>query len=106
MAGRFEDEEGGVAIRPKSDRKLARPSMWKVILHNDDYTTREFVVAILKSVFHRSEEEAVATMLHVHERGLGVAGIYTHDIAETKVERVRSLAKENEFPLLCTMEPE
>lgn len=80
--------------------------MWKVILHNDDYTTREFVVHVLRGVFHRSEAEAVSIMLHVHQSGLGIAGIYPHDVAETKVERVRSLAKENEFPLLCTMEPE
>lgn len=104
-ASRFADD-AGVAIRPKSDRKLARPPMWKVILHNDDYTTREFVVLVLKGVFHRSEEEAVAIMLHVHNTGLGLAGVYPFDIAETKVERVRTLAREHEFPLLCTMEPE
>lgn len=106
MPGRFEDDDLGVVIKPKSEQKLARPPMWKVVLHNDDYTTQEFVVAILRGIFHRSEEEAVTIMLHVHRNGIGIAGIYPYDVAETKVERVRALAREREFPLLCTMEPE
>ncbi|AKU92389.1 ATP-dependent Clp protease adapter ClpS [Vulgatibacter incomptus] len=106
MAGRFEDEEQGVVTRPKNERKLARPPMWKVLIHNDDYTTREFVVWVLEGVFRHSEADATQIMLHVHNRGMGVAGVYPHDVAETKVEKVRALAKENEFPLLCTMEPE
>lgn len=106
MPRRFEDDDLGVVIKPKSEQKLARPPMWKVVLHNDDYTTQEFVVAILRGIFHRSEEEAVTIMLHVHRNGIGIAGIYPYDVAETKVERVRALAREREFPLLCTMEPE
>lgn len=106
MAGQFEDFDQGVAVQPKSDRKLARPRLWKVLLHNDDYTTRDFVVEILQSVFRKSESEAVTIMLHVHRKGVGVAGVYPYDVAETKVATVRALARKREFPLLCTMEPE
>lgn len=106
MPGRFDDNEQGVAIQPKADRKLATPRMWKVLLHNDDYTTRDFVVEILQHVFRKSEAEAVTIMLNVHRKGVGVAGVYPYDVAETKVEAVRTLARQREFPLLCTMEPE
>lgn len=106
MPRQFPDEDVGVITRPKAEKKLAKPPMWKVLLHNDDYTTREFVVWILQGVFLRSESEAVAIMLHVHNNGVGVAGVYTHDVAETKVEKVKALAKEHQYPLLCTMEPE
>lgn len=107
MPGRFEDDEQGlVQIRPEADRKLAKPRLWKVLLHNDDYTTRDFVVEILQQVFRKSEAEAVTIMLHVHQKGVGVAGVYPYDVAETKVETVRALARKREFPLLCTMEPE
>jgi len=80
--------------------------MWKVILHNDDYTTQDFVVGILRNVFRKAEAEAVRIMLDVHQRGKGVAGIYTHEIAETKVAQVKVLAEREEFPLLCTLEVE
>jgi len=80
--------------------------MWRVLLHNDDYTTQEFVVWVLETVFHKPRAEALAVMLSVHRSGLGVAGIYTHDVAETKVKKARQLAEEHEFPLLVTMEPE
>lgn len=106
MPRRFEDEDVGVITRTKTEKKLAKPPMWKVLLHNDDYTTREFVVWILQGVFHKSESDAVAIMLHVHTSGVGVAGVFTHDVAETKVEKVKALAKEHQYPLLCTMEPE
>lgn len=106
MTGHFEREELGVATRPKSETKLAKPRLWKVLLHNDDYTTRDFVVEILQRIFHKSETEAVTIMLHVHQKGVGVAGVYPYDVAETKVEAVRRLARQREFPLLCTMEPE
>jgi len=106
MPGNFERDELGVAIRPKAEKKLAKPRLWKVLLHNDDYTTRDFVVEILQRIFHKSEAEAVTIMLHVHRKGVGVAGVYPYDVAETKVETVRNLARKNEFPLLCTMEPE
>jgi ATP-dependent Clp protease adaptor protein ClpS len=75
-------------------------------LHNDDYTTMEFVVALLMHVFHHGETEAQAIMLHIHRTGMGVAGVYTYEVAETKVAQVRELAEKAEFPLLCTLEPD
>lgn len=108
MPGHFEDGDPGVGVktRPEAEKKLAEPRMWRVLLHNDDYTTQDFVVWILQSIFRKSEAEAVTIMLHVHQKGVGVAGVYPHDVAETKVETVRALARQHEFPLLCTMEPE
>ena len=88
----------------KTDRETREPSMYRVLLLNDDYTTMEFVVQILMLVFNRSVEEATRIMLNVHRRGVGVCGVYTYDIAETKVDTVNALARENEFPLKCTME--
>jgi ATP-dependent Clp protease adaptor protein ClpS len=99
-------EEGGVATVTKTEKKTERPKLYKVLLHNDDYTTMEFVVAILIQVFHHPEQAAVEIMLHVHRNGLGVAGIFTYEVAETKVKKVASLAEEAGFPLLCTMERE
>ncbi len=104
---RPEREEGTeVVTRPKTAEKVARPQLFKVLLHNDDYTTREFVVWALERIFHRSEPEAMQIMLHVHHNGIGVAGIYPFDIADAKMRQVSSLAEENEFPLLTTLEPE
>jgi ATP-dependent Clp protease adaptor protein ClpS len=80
--------------------------MWRVLLHNDDYTTQEFVVWVLETVFGKPQAEAMAIMLRVHQAGIGVAGIYTRDVAETKVMATRRLAEQHEFPLLVTMEPE
>lgn len=80
--------------------------MYKVLLHNDNYTTMEFVVMVLVAVFHKPETEAVQIMLDVHHRGMGVAGVYQRDIAETKVQRVLQLAQQAQFPLMCSMEPE
>ncbi len=79
-------------------------SRYKVLLHNDDFTTMEFVVDILRKVFHKSERDAIHIMLAVHEQGVGVAGVYTYEIAETKISKVTQLARTNEFPLLCTLE--
>jgi ATP-dependent Clp protease adaptor protein ClpS len=89
-----------------NDQKLERPRMWRVLLHNDDYTTQEFVVWVLESVFRKPLAEAVAIMMSVHRSGIGVAGIYTHDVAETKVKKTQQMAEQQEFPLLVTMEPE
>jgi ATP-dependent Clp protease adaptor protein ClpS len=100
------EQEGGVATDTRTEKKLAKPRLYKVLLHNDDYTTMEFVVALLMHVFHHSEANAQAIMLHIHKSGIGVAGIYTHEVAETKVAQVMELAKKAEFPLQCTMEPE
>jgi ATP-dependent Clp protease adaptor protein ClpS len=76
-----------------------------VLLHNDDYTTMEFVVMVLVTIFHHSEVEAVKIMLHVHKQGMGVAGVFSREVAETRVEQVTRLARAHEFPLKCTMEP-
>src|SRR3954453_10486548 len=88
----------------ESEEKTDEPPLYKVLLHNDDYTTMEFVVWVLESVFNMPEEQAVQVMLNVHLRGTGVAGIYTYEVAETKVERTTALAREHEYPLLATME--
>ncbi len=90
----------------RSDQKLDTPRLWRVLLHNDDYTTQEFVVWVLESIFRKPRGEAFAIMMNVHRTGLGVAGVYTHDVADTKVKTARQLAEEHEFPLLVTMEPE
>jgi ATP-dependent Clp protease adaptor protein ClpS len=98
---RTEFEETALA---EPQGKVEQPRLWKVLLHNDDYTTMEFVVDVLVSIFNMTEEQAVQVMLNVHLRGSGVAGIYTYEIAETKVEQTTELAREHEFPLLATME--
>lgn len=105
MAGRpREDFDTGTVVDTRP--KVSKPRMYKVLLHNDHYTTREFVVAILIEVFRKTETDAVAIMLHVHQRGVGVAGVYTFDVARTKIHQVEELARQNEFPLMLTMEPE
>jgi len=94
-------DESAVA---ESEEKVGEPPLFKVLLHNDDYTTMEFVVAVLESIFNMPEGQAIQVMLNVHTRGVGVAGVYTFEIAEMKVNKTIELAKDNEFPLLCTME--
>ncbi len=84
--------------------KLDEPPLFKVLLHNDDFTTMDFVIWVLTSVFNMAEDTALKVMLNVHLRGIGVAGIYTHEIAEMKAERTTALAREHEYPLLCTLE--
>ena len=96
----------GLATKTKGKPKLHQPSMWKVVLHNDDYTTQDFVVFVLTVIFRKSASEAMRIMLAVHRQGKGIAGLYTHDMAETKITQVRTLAEQHEYPLLCTMEPE
>lgn len=86
------------------EEELQEPPMYRVLLHNDDYTTMEFVVQVLESVFHKSPSEATHIMLSVHNNGTGVCGIYTAEVAETKVELVHHLARKNGFPLQCSME--
>jgi ATP-dependent Clp protease adaptor protein ClpS len=102
------DNETGIVTRTKTKAapKVAKPPLYRVLLHNDDYTTREFVVEVLKTVFHRAESEAVQIMLHVHHNGVGVAGVYTYEVAETKVRTVETLAKQREYPLMLSIEPE
>lgn len=101
-----EGPDTGVVTETVPKKKLQRPKLYKVLLHNDHYTTREFVVAVLKEVFHKSETDAVQIMLHVHYNGVGVAGVYTYEVAETKIGVVEQAARENGFPLRLTMEPE
>ncbi len=103
-----EDRDSGTTtiVRPAGKTQLKKPSLYKVLFHNDNYTTRDFVVYLLQSVFNKSESEAIQIMLHVHNNGIGLAGIYTYEVAETKVQTTIALARQNEFPLLCTMEPE
>lgn len=86
--------------------KIQLPKKYKVLLHNDDYTTMEFVIFILQHVFHKSPADAEKIMLAVHHQGVGTCGVYTFDIAETKTNKVTQLAKENSQPLKCSMEPE
>jgi len=96
--------EPGYEVITETKKKLKRPPLYKVLLHNDDYTTKEFVVEILQYVFHKEHTEAVQIMLHVHKKGIGVAGVYTYEVAETKVALVESLARQHEYPLKCTIE--
>ena len=94
---------GGVV--EKAERKTKEPSLYRVILHNDDYTTMDFVVEILTTIFRLPQAEAVRVMLDVHRRGRGVCGTYPYDIATTKVAKVMQRAREHEFPLKATVEP-
>ncbi|WP_319562006.1 ATP-dependent Clp protease adapter ClpS [Marispirochaeta sp.] len=89
----------------KSDQRLKEPEMYKVVLHNDHYTTMEFVVEILMVVFHKEVPEATRIMMDVHKKGRGVVGVYTYDVAATRATRVHHIAKEREYPLRCTIEP-
>ncbi len=92
----------GVVVRSKP--KAKKPSMYKVIMLNDDYTPMEFVVMILEKFFTKSHDEATQIMLHVHQKGVGVCGVYTYEIAETKVTQVMDLARQHQHPLQCTLE--
>ena len=94
------------SVVTKTKPKTKKPSLYKVLLLNDDYTPMEFVVILLQSVFHRSQEEATRIMLHVHQRGVGICGVFTYDVAETKVTQVMDLARRNEHPLQATLERE
>lgn len=97
-----EEGELGVAIKPTT----REPRRYQVVLHNDDYTTMEFVVHVLQKFFYKSETEATQIMLHVHHKGYGIVGTFTRDVAETKATQVMDYAKEHGHPLRCTAEPE
>ena len=97
------DTHESTLTQSREEQKLDRPRLWRVLLHNDDYTTQDFVVWILETIFHKSPAEAFAIMMSVHRSGLGLAGVYTRDVAETKLKAVRDRAEEHEFPLLATM---
>ena len=96
--------EHGVVEETESKAKLERPPLYRVLLHNDDFTTMEFVVFILQTIFNQPPSEAVRIMINVHRQGIGLAGVYTYEVAQMKVDKVTSIAQANEFPLLCTME--
>ena len=97
----FEEE-----VATESREKLKKPPLYRVLLHNDDFTTMEFVVHVLKAVFGREEADAFRIMWDVHTQGVGTAGVYPFEVAEMKVERVTHMARAEEYPLLCTMEEE
>ena len=99
---RGDERQRGLATQERQQTK--KPPLYKVMMHNDDYTTREFVVWVLQTVFHKNESDASAIMSHVHNHGVGVAGIYTHEVAETKVSKTLALAKAQQFPLQVTLE--
>jgi ATP-dependent Clp protease adaptor protein ClpS len=107
MTTKKKTDDGGVALETekKTKQKLQRPKLYKVLLLNDDYTTQEFVTALLIHVFHHDESTAHAIMMHIHLNGVGIAGVYTYEVAETKVAMVMDAAEKAEFPLQCTMEP-
>ena len=109
MGDKWNDNTGGgvgIKERQEVERKVERPKLFKVLLHNDHYTTMEFVVEVLQYIFHKSASEAVTIMLAVHQQGVGVAGVYPAAIAETKINAVHALAEKEGFPLKCSMEPE
>ena len=106
MAERGTQRDVGVVTRTKPKDETKRPKRYKVLFHNDDYTTQEFVVWVLMTVFHHDEAKATEIMLHVHLNGLGVAGIYPRELAEARVAKVDQLARAHEYPLRTSMEEE
>ena len=98
------DGDGQVGVATKTRAKSKKPSQYKVLMLNDDYTPMEFVVMVLKRFFRMDLEQATRVMLHVHQRGVGVCGIFPYEVAETKVTQVMDCARENQHPLQCTLE--
>jgi ATP-dependent Clp protease adaptor protein ClpS len=96
----------GTGVAAKTRPKTKKPSLYKVLLLNDDYTPMEFVVHILESIFGKNRDEAIQIMLHVHRHGVGICGVFTFEVAETKVAQVIEFARRHEHPLQCTMEKE
>jgi ATP-dependent Clp protease adaptor protein ClpS len=97
----WDTEESATA---EAEDEVRQPPLYRVLIHNDDYTTMDFVVYVLETVFHRSESDAIRLMLQVHQQGVGIAGIFTFEIAEMKATETMELARANEYPLLCTLE--
>ncbi len=104
MSNKKDQHQGSVATRERQRKKIQEPSLYKVLLHNDDYTSMEFVVSILENVFRKSIAEATTIMMNIHQEGVGVAGVYTREICETKIIQVHQLARKSDFPLRCSME--
>jgi ATP-dependent Clp protease adaptor protein ClpS len=105
MSDKLTQQNDGLVVQ-EARPQLKKPLLYKVILLNDDYTPMEFVVRVLERFFHKNREEATHIMLHVHQKGLGICGVFTREVAETKVRQVMLYAAENQHPLQCTMEPE
>ena len=103
---KFVDGGSQTGVVTKTTPKTKKPPLYKVLLLNDDFTPMEFVVYVLERFFHKSRQEATTIMLHVHRRGVGVCGIFTYEVAETKVNQVVDHARQNQHPLQCTMEKE
>ena len=102
--GGVSDGEGQVGVATRTRARPKKPSQYKVLLLNDDYTPMEFVVMVLKRFFRMDLEQATRVMLHVHQKGVGVCGVYPYEVAETKVTQVMDCARENQHPLQCTLE--
>ena len=102
--GKDSDGQDQVGVVTKTRAKAKKPSQYKVLMLNDDYTPMEFVVLVLKRFFGMDLEQATRVMLHVHQRGMGVCGIFTYEVAETKVNQVMDFARQNQHPLQCTLE--
>ena len=102
--GNKDDGEGRAGALTLTRTRTKKPSMYKVLMLNDDYTPMEFVVHILERFFNKNREEATRIMLHVHRRGVGVCGVYTYEVAETKVTQVMDFARQHQHPLQCTLE--
>lgn len=100
------DDDAGTGIVTKTRQKTKKPSLYKVLLLNDDYTPMEFVVYVLERFFNKPPQEATRIMLHVHQKGVGICGVFTFEVAETKVTQVMNFAKQHNHPLQCTMEKE
>ena len=100
------DNNPATGVVVKTRPRTKKPAMYKVLMLNDDYTPMEFVVHVLERFFQKNREEATRIMLHVHRRGVGVCGVYTYEVAETKVTQVMDLARQNQHPLQCTIEKE
>jgi ATP-dependent Clp protease adaptor protein ClpS len=100
------DDEGKTGLITKTRPKTKKPSLYKVLLLNDDYTPMEFVVHVLERFFNKGREDATRIMLHVHQKGVGICGVYTYEVAETKVAQVMDFSRQHQHPLQCTMEKE
>jgi ATP-dependent Clp protease adaptor protein ClpS len=103
-SNRRQDDESGTGVVTRTQTRTKRPSLYRVLLLNDDYTPMEFVVIVLERFFQKGRDEATQIMLHVHQHGVGECGIYTYEVAETKVTQVMDFARKHQHPLQCVME--
>ena len=98
------DSDNEIGVVTKTRPRTKQPSLWRVLMLNDDYTPMEFVILVLERFFKKSSEEATQIMMHVHQKGVGVCGVFTYEVAETKVQQVMDLARQHQHPLQCTLE--